>query len=358
MVNRLSRVGSAGFILCGESVVGTFAELFWNTEEGRVRAGWRVVVFWIGAIVFGLALFRLRDAIPSSLLAEVYRNAAEAAIYLFVVWVVLLLLVGSRLLDRRPIADYGFHLDGTWWLDLGFGAVLGALLMVGIFVLELTMGWIRITGTFATAEPGQPFGLGILAGFVAVLLVVIQEEVIWRGYSIKNIAEGLNWKAIGPRRATLLAVLVVSVVFGLAHADNVDATALSTFNTVLIAVLVLSAGYVLTGQLAIPIGFHLGWNFLQVFVLGFYGGAARFGASFLAIEEGDPAGRLWTGMPYSNEGGLLSSGACVVGFLLIAAWVRLRRGSVGVHPSLGQPPARPAISAAGLPAATVGIRPR
>jgi membrane protease YdiL (CAAX protease family) len=336
--------------------VRTIAELFWNSEEGRVRAGWRVLVFWIGAIVFGLALFRLRDAVPSVLVANVYRNVAEAAVYLFLVWV-LLLLVGSRLLDRRPIADYGFHLDGKWWLDLGFGAVLGALLMVGMFVLELAMGWIRVTGSFATAEPGQPFVLGILAGFAAVLLVVIQEEVIWRGYPIKNMAEGLNWKAMGPRWATVIAVLVASVVFGLAHAENIDATTLSTFNTVLIAVLLFSAGYVLTGQLAIPIGLHLGWNFVQVFVLGFYGGAARFGASFLAIAEGDPAGRLWTGLPYSNEGGLLSTGACVVGFLLIVAWVRLRRGSVGVHPSLAQPPTRPAISAAGLPAARAAARP-
>jgi len=335
--------------------VGTIADLFWNSDEGRLRAGWRVLVFWITAIVFGLALLRLRDAVPSVLLAEVYGNAAEAAIYLFLIW--MLLLVASRLLDRRPVADYGFHLDETWWLDLGFGAALGALLMVAMFVLELAMGWIRVTGTFATADPGLPFAPAILAGFVAVLSVVIQEELIWRGYSIKNIAEGLNWKAIGPRRATLIAVLVASVVFGLAHADNIDATALSTFNTVLIAVLVLSAGYVLTGQLAIPIGFHLGWNFVQVFVLGFYGGAARFGASFLAIEEGDPAGRLWTGMPYSNEGGLLSTGACVAGILLIAAWVRLRRGSVGVHPSLAQPPTRPAISAAGLPAARAAARP-
>ena len=63
----------------GVSVVGTIADLFWNSDEGRLRAGWRVLVFWITAIVFGLALLRLRDAVPSVLLAEVYGNAAEAS---------------------------------------------------------------------------------------------------------------------------------------------------------------------------------------------------------------------------------------------------------------------------------------
>src|SRR5437667_3656935 len=94
--HRPSQVRSAGlFLFVGEGVVGTIAELFWNSEEGRLRAGWRVIVFWFGSIVFGIALFRLRDAVPSAILAEVYRNVAEAAIYLFLVWVVLLLLVGS-----------------------------------------------------------------------------------------------------------------------------------------------------------------------------------------------------------------------------------------------------------------------
>ena len=92
-------------------------------------------------------------------------------------------------------------------------------------------------------------------------------------------------------------------------------------------------------------------------MLGFDGGASRFGASFLAIAEGDPAGRLWTGMPYSSEGGLLGKVAFVLRFLLIVAWVRLRYGSVGIHPSLAQPPTRFAISSAGPPVARAAARP-
>ncbi|MFL5800885.1 MAG: CPBP family intramembrane glutamic endopeptidase [Roseiflexaceae bacterium] len=321
----------------------TLRQLFWNRDEARLRAGWRVVVFWIGTFIFGFALVRLRDAVPSELLPDIYRNPVEAGIYLLLVWVVLL---GSRRLDRRPIVDYGFHLSKGWWFDLGFGLALGTLLMLGVFVIELAMGWIKVTGTFATADPGQPFGPAILAGFIAFLLVAVQEEVIWRGYSIKNIAEGLNWKVIGPRWATVIAMLISSVVFGLAHADNPGATTFSTINTMLFGLLLLSAGYVLTGELALPIGLHVAWNFVQDFVLGFYGGATQFGASFLAIAEGDPAGKMWTGMPYGHESGLLGTGAIILGFLLIVAWVRLRRGRVSLDPSVAQPPARRAVSAA------------
>jgi hypothetical protein len=42
--------------------------------------------------------------------------------------------------------------------------------------------------------------------------------------------------------------------------------------------------------------------------------------------------------PYGVEGGLLGTGAFLLGFLLTVAWVRLRRGSVRLYPSLAQPP--------------------
>jgi hypothetical protein len=58
----------------------------------------------------------------------------------------------------------------------------------------------------------------------------------------------------------------------------------------------------------------------------------------VVVVEGDSAARLWTGWPFTVEGGLLGTGAFVLGLLLIAAWVRLRRGSVRLDPSLVQPP--------------------
>ncbi|HEV8633738.1 MAG TPA: CPBP family intramembrane glutamic endopeptidase [Chloroflexota bacterium] len=331
--------------------------LFWDRGAARLRAGWRVLVFWAGWLALFLVVSRLSDTVLAGRLPVAYRNAVEIAVLVLLVGGVLVWLVGSRLLDRRPVADYGFHLSRGWWLDLGFGMALATVLMLGMFAVDLAMGWVRITGTFATSDPGQPFAPAILAGFLAAALVAVHEEVTWRAYSVKNLAEGLNGRALGPRWATAVAVLVASAWFGLAHADNADATAFSTANTMAIAVLVLAAGYVLTGELALPIGFHVAWNFVQVFVLGFHGGAARYGASVLVVAEGDPAGRPWTGMPYAHEGGLLSTGMFVLGFVLIAAWVRVRRGGVGVHPSLAQPPPRPAIGPTRLPAAAGVARP-
>ena len=171
----------------------TITNLFWNTAEARLRAGWRVVVFLIASFVVGVALLRLR-ALLATLLPAIYGSAVEAIVYLLLIGGILLL--ASRVLDHRRLIDYGFHLSREWWTDLGFGLALGTLLLLGILVLELAMGWIKVTGTLANA-PGQPFAATILVGVLAVLAVAVGEEVTWRGYPIKNLAEGLNWRVIG-----------------------------------------------------------------------------------------------------------------------------------------------------------------
>jgi hypothetical protein len=47
------------------------------------------------------------------------------------------------------MSDYGFHFSRKWWTDLGFGMVLGALLLFGVLAVELAVGWVKVTGSFA-----------------------------------------------------------------------------------------------------------------------------------------------------------------------------------------------------------------
>jgi hypothetical protein len=127
-----------------------------------------------------------------------------------------------------------------------------------------------------------------------------------------------------------------SALFGYLHADNPNATLLSTAN-VLLAGMMLGFGYVLTGELAIPIGLHVTWNFFQGTVFGFPVSGLSFpGATFLRTDQSGPA--LWTGGPFGPEGGLLAPGAMAVGILLTALWVRLRRGRIAIYSPIAQGP--------------------
>jgi membrane protease YdiL (CAAX protease family) len=307
--------------------------LFWNPEEGRLRAGWRVFLFVIASGVASTALSGPGRRFLGRLLPVVYANVVEVVVLLLLIGV--LLWMAARWLDHRPIVDYGFHLSRAWWLDLGFGLALGVFLLAGVYAPELAIGWAKVTGTLLSPA-GQPFVAAILADALVVVGIAVWEQTVFRGYLIKNLAEGLNSKIIGARWATVIAILIPSVFFGVAHSNNPNATTVSTINTMIFGIL-FGVAYALTGELALPIGLHFAWDFAQGFGLGRSGDAPNLGA-FLVVAEGDPAARLWTGWPYTVEGGLLGTAAFVLGLLLIAAWVRLSRGHVRLQPSLAQPP--------------------
>jgi uncharacterized protein len=70
----------------------------------------------------------------------------------FALLIAVVLYLASRTLDHRRLSDYGFQFSRTWWTDLGFGLVLGALLLFGVLAVELVVGWV----TLPAPLPGPP----------------------------------------------------------------------------------------------------------------------------------------------------------------------------------------------------------
>jgi uncharacterized protein len=327
-------------------------EPFLDRSTGRLRALWRLgIQYWAYWVLVPLAF----NALMAALLLAVWGGRAPArglgtpisSDYYAVVPLVsgvaglvvaiLTVWLAGRFLDRRSFSEFGFRLGAGWWLDLLFGMVLGALLMTAIFLVELGLGWVRVTGAF---EPhgGAPFVISILFPAASFVCVGISEEMVSRGYQLKNAAEGLNYPALGPRGAILLAWFLSSAFFAMLHANNPNATLISTLNIVL-AGLMLGFGYVLSGELAIPIGLHVTWNFFQGAVYGFpVSGLGAFGPTLLATEQGGPD--LWTGGPFGPEGGLLIPAVMLLGMSLIALWTRLRTGKVLLHAPIAEGPLR------------------
>lgn len=247
------------------------------------------------------------------------------------VGITLSIWIAGKWLDRRRFSDFGLHLTRRWWVDLAFGMVLGGVLMAVVFAVQLGAGWITITETFFTPNGSFP-GL-ILVALIAFIAVGFQEELLTRGYYLKNLAEGLNHPSIGPRTALLLGYIISSAVFGGLHFLNPHSTLISTFNLFL-AGLLLGFGYVITRQLAIPIGLHITWNFFQGNVFGFPVSGNPAGPTFIAIEQGGPD--LMTGGAFGPEAGMLGIFAMVLGILLIYAWVKRYHGRADLETDLAQ----------------------
>jgi len=105
-----------------------------------------------------------------------------------------------------------------------------------------------------------------------------------------------------------------------------------------IAGVFLAPGYVLSGELAIPLGLHLSWNYAQGVLFGFPVSGVGLGVAVVRTRETGPD--LVTGGRFGPEAGLLGVVAILVGIAAIAWWVRARTGRLGLAPGVWTPDLR------------------
>jgi len=316
-----------------------FAHVFWNPGEHRLRTWVRMPIFAISVII----LFNL-ISIPLFLLTP-SRMAFHSIFYSIGMLTATLacIVLASKLLDKRPLINFGLRINSQWWQDLLFGISLGLALMAFIFCFELAFGWVRITASFkyfslsSALSDNRLFLPSLMESAILYLSVGIYEELIMRGYFLKNLAEWLNGNWMKPKNAVMLAVLISSAGFGWLHYFNPNATVFGAINIALAGIF-LAYGFLLTGNLGISIGLHIAWNFTQGVIFGFPVSGATSPASILVISQSGPS---WiTGGAFGPEGGIISSAAMLIGVALIFFYCRQYRNNTKIMEDIAHyPPA-------------------
>lgn len=293
--------------------------IFWNGDEQRLRALWRLLAQAALAAAFALitillvaepltAAHKAGRFLPS-LNKESYDRAINMIVGpLLVVAFAASVWVAARYIDRRPSLDrLGIRFDLRGWLGLFLGMSVGALLMTIVFGVEWFMGWVVVSGRQTTNVTGVTFGLALAFTSVKVVCVGTYEELISRGYQLANLRE-----AVGTR----IAVFLSSAVFALLHLATENVTALSLLSLLINGIMFATAA-IASARLAFPIGLHMAWNFFQGAVFGFPVSGDKEGASIISIQQlGSP---VLTGGAYGPEGGLIGIAASLFGIAIIAA---------------------------------------
>ena len=319
---------------------------FWNAGERRPRLLWRVAGF---ALVSALVTYLLSAAFgrPRGFDAS-FATVLFSLRALFTATVAAIVTV--RLFDRRPVRELGIVPVPGWWGDLAFGLGLGAALMTAIFAAEWAAGWVRIDGYAFVRDPAHSFPVVMLGMAVVALCVGWYEELVSRGYLLRAIAQGFASRWIGTTAALVIATLISSVLFALGHANNPNASVVSTVNIVLAGVM-LAVPFVLTGRLAASIGLHITWNFFQSAVYGFPTSGFAAPGSAVQITQGGPD--AWTGGPFGPEAGIVGLAAMLLACAAFIWRERNRSGRVEACAALVVGHAPPPVTAATTAAPSV-----
>lgn len=233
--------------------------VFRGRTDPRVRASWRILLATVVALG-GVGVL-------AWVVAPVYSGAVWQRVTVRVLdaLVVLVILVGAaRFVDRRRVRGYGFRFTRGWWLDAGAGVLLGGLLIGVLFVIGYARGMIGVNVLFHTGG-SRPFLLWLGLVLVGWIAVAFWEEVVFRGIVMKNTAEGLFARGVSLGWIAVITIVVGAVVFTVVHA-RYGGVPFGTSRTNMVVVWVLLGGlfgvaYVLSGELAFPIGLHTALNF-------------------------------------------------------------------------------------------------
>jgi membrane protease YdiL (CAAX protease family) len=287
---------------------------FWNSDENRLRTGWRLFLF-IPAVpvimrILNLALRPVfKGSLENNTISWVFRGILVVIGGTLIVWIF------RQFIDRKSFVSLGLRFDKLAIWDMLVGFVLSGFMVGLFFAVLLVFGMLEIEEIGWTSSGFLPileiflllFGVGLATGY--------SEELVFRGYILQNLGEGIG---------LVWAVVVSCILYGLMHMPNPNSTLLSGVIIAIFGFLRIF-GWLRTGQLWLSIGMHAGWNFFQGPILGF----SVSGLDSESLIKHTVSGPNWmTGGSFGPEAGIVVVPVVLLALMVMFLWTAKRDGTL------------------------------
>jgi len=277
-------------------------------DFGRLRSGWRLAVFLLLFIFFGVLFQIITDGILKNLPVGYSSNSfLNLAVSSFISLTVALLAgwFCGKYLEDLPFRALGAWFTRNWLKDLLLGLIFGALTVSFAVLIAVVFGGLSFTFNENAGQSAILLTLGV--SFVVFAIAAAFEEALFRGYMLQTFTRsGIAW----------FAIALTSVFFGIVHLGNPNASWISTVNTIIAGVW-FSIAYLKTRTLWLVFGLHFIWNWMQGAFFGIEVSGLTDITTAPLLREID-RGPVWlTGENYGIEGGIACTISLIVCTLLI-----------------------------------------
>jgi len=282
------------------------ARLFLS-EDGKLRYIWRAAIFAALAI-WPAQMFLDWLTAPVARAFNIQPSLSAAAIALNEfenLLIALLCTLPFALYERRRIDSYGLMLSQALkhplWEGVGAGVVMAGFVAIGMIAL----GGMQVHGL---ALAGEALVFSALAWLGANVLVGLGEEYFFRGYFLQAL-----WRAIGFWPASI----IIALLFAADHYFFKPGENIWDVITLVSISLLLCYSVLRTGTLWFAVGFHVAFDFMQLFVIGTPNGSHIPEGRMLDVTFNGPA---WL------TGGVLGTEASWLMYPMIAlVWLYVTR---------------------------------
>jgi membrane protease YdiL (CAAX protease family) len=231
--------------------------------DHKLRAIWRALLF------FGLAYWVLPLAtdpffswIGARLQIDPGYTAANIGLQELENLVVALLCTALfALYERRRVDSYGLPVRSAFGARTGEGLLAGVLMAAAVAAGMYLLGGMQIRGL---ANGGGALALAALAWLAANICVGLAEEFWYRSYLLQTL-----WKSIGFWPASV----AISLAFTADHYFFKTGENIWDVITLMSLSLLMCYSVRKTGTLWFSVGFHIAFDYMQLFVIGTPNGA-------------------------------------------------------------------------------------
>jgi len=201
----------------------------------------------------------------------------------------LLLRFFMKSFDKEKFINLGFKIKNRL-KDFLIGFFIGLLIMSLSYILLINLKEIIFNDLVIDFRE-------IIISFFLFLIIAVVEEMLFRGYILRNLMISFNKH---------IALLISAILFTLAHSPNLEMSFFSFFNIFLAGIL-LGISYIHTKNLWFPIALHFSWNLFQS-LFGFnVSGRDTYSIIEFSIKENNNI----NGGNFGFEGSVLAIGFCI-----------------------------------------------
>jgi len=283
-------------------------------SEKSELSGWQRVLIIILPYLFIVAIFQFIGAFAIGLNYENtnYQKTSEQQLIIqfcsfigtvFVVWLFM------KYVDKVKFVAIGLRLKNNF-SSIYLGFFIGLAIMLIGFGLLFSLDEIQYQGLdFDLKE--------LMISILLFLLVSLTEEIIFRGYFLRNLMHSYS---------KYLALLITATFFALMHAFNPNVGILGLVS-IFVAGIFLGITYIHTKNLWFPIALHFSWNFFQS-MLGFnVSGQDTYSVISYGIQEET----ILNGGYFGFEGSILSIIAMIVTIVGIFMYYQKKKITISLQ---------------------------